>query len=154
MYSLSLEKLTKNTSSTRTSKVKRFLAVVVTSGMMVSLGCSQSETDRSHRYESTVVKTEYGIPHITAESWGSLVFGEAYTAAEDHVCNMALALVQSRGESVAIFGPGPRNRNLSGDIVVKALGIPEKAGEALAAQERQIKEWIEGYTAGYNQFVN
>ena len=154
MYSLSLEKLTKNTSSTRTSKVKRFLAVVVTSGMMVSLGCSQSETDRSHRYESTVVKTEYGIPHITAESWGSLVFGEAYTAAEDHVCNMALALVQSRGESAAIFGPGPRNRNLSGDIVVKALGIPEKAGEALAAQERQIKEWIEGYTAGYNQFVN
>ena len=118
MYSLSLEKLTKNTSSTRTSKVKRFLAVVVTSRMMVSLGCSQSETDRSHRYESTVVKTEYGIPHITAESWGSLVFGEAYTAAEDHVCNMALALVQSRGESAAIFGPGPRNRNLSGDIVV------------------------------------
>ena len=154
MYSLSPEKPTKKISRPRLSRAKRLLAVVVTSGMMVSLGCSQSETDRSHRYEATVVKTEYGIPHITAESWGSLGFGEAYMAAEDHICNMALALVQSRGESAAVFGPGPRNRNLSRDIVVKALGIPEKAGEALAAQEPLIKEWVEGYTAGYNQFVN
>ena len=154
MYSLSPEKPTKKISRPRLSRAKRLLAVVVTSGMMVSLGCSQSETDRPHRYEATVVKTEYGIPHITAESWGSLGFGEAYTAAEDHICNMALALVQSRGESAAVFGPGPRNRNLSRDIVVKALGIPEKADEALAAQEPLIKEWVEGYTAGYNQFVN
>ena len=154
MYSLSPKKPTKKTNSTSLGKAKRVLAVVVTSGMMVSFGCSQSETDRSYRYEATVVKTEYGIPHITAESWGSLGFGEAYTAAEDHICNMALALVQSRGESAAVFGPGPRNRNLSRDIVIKALGIPERAGEALAAQEPQIKEWVEGYTAGYNQFVN
>ena len=145
MHSLSLQKPTKKISSTRLSKTKRVLALVVTSGIMVSLGCSQSETYRPHRYEATVVKTEYGIPHITAESWGSLGFGEAYTAAEDHICNMALALVQSRGESAAVFGPGPRNRNLSRDIVVKALGIPERASEALAAQEPQIKEWIEGY---------
>ena len=128
MYSLSLEKPTKKTSKSGLSKAKRVLALVMASGMMLSLGCSQSETDRPHRYEATVVKTEYGIPHITAESWGSLGFGEAYTAAEDHICNMALALVQSRGESAAVFGPGPRNRNLSRDIVVKALGIPEKAG--------------------------
>ena len=154
MYSLSLEKPTKKTSKSGLSKAERVLALVMASGMMLSLGCSQSETDRPHRYEATVVKTEYGIPHITAESWGSLGFGEAYTAAEDHICNMALALVQSRGESAAVFGPGPRNRNLSRDIVVKALGIPEKAEEALAAQEPQIKEWVEGYTAGYNQFVN
>ena len=77
MYSLSVEKPTKKRSSTRLVKAKRVLAVVAASGMMVSLGCSQSETDRPHRYEATVVKTEYGIPHITAESWGSLGFGEA-----------------------------------------------------------------------------
>ncbi|MEC8158782.1 MAG: penicillin acylase family protein [Pseudomonadota bacterium] len=154
MCSLSLGKPIRKRSSARLSKTKRVLAVVAASGMMVSLGCGQLETDRPHRYEATVVKTEYGIPHITAESWGSLGFGEAYTAAEDHTCNMALALVQSRGESAAVFGPGPRNRNLSRDIVVKALGIPERAGEALAAQEPQIKEWIEGYTAGYNRFVS
>ena len=125
--------------------------------MLSLIGCNADKPlteDRAPAYQATVIKTEYGIPHITAESWGSLGFGEAFTAAEDHICNMALALVQSRGESAAVFGPGPRNRNLSRDIVVKSLGIPERAGEALAAQEPQIKEWVEGYTAGYNQFVN
>ena len=154
MHLLALKKTTAKANTASLGGAKRLMATFLASGMMVSLGCSQSETDRPYRYEATVVKTEYGIPHITADSWGALGFGEAYTAAEDHVCNMALALVQSRGESAAVFGPGPRNRNVSRDIVVKALGIPDRAGEALAAQEPQIKEWIEGYTAGYNQFVN
>ena len=154
MHLLALKKTTAKANTASLGSAKRLMATFLASGMMVSLGCSQSETDRPYRYEATVVKTEYGIPHITADSWGALGFGEAYTAAEDHVCNMALALVQSRGESAAVFGPGPRNRNVSRDIVVKALGIPDRAGEALAAQEPQIKEWIEGYTAGYNQFVN
>ena len=154
MHLLALKKTTAKANIASLGSAKRLMATFLASGMMVSLGCSQSETDRPYRYEATVVKTEYGIPHITADSWGALGFGEAYTAAEDHVCNMALALVQSRGESAAVFGPGPRNRNVSRDIVVKALGIPDRAGEALAAQEPQIKEWIEGYTAGYNQFVN
>ena len=154
MHLLALKKTTAKANTASLGRAKRLMATFLASGMMVSLGCSQSETDRPYRYEATVVKTEYGIPHITADSWGALGFGEAYTAAEDHVCNMALALVQSRGESAAVFGPGPRNRNVSRDIVVKALGIPDRAGEALAAQEPQIKEWIEGYTAGYNQFVN
>ena len=122
--------------------------------MMLSLGCSQSETDRPHRYEATVVKTEYGIPHITAESWGSLGFGEAYTAAEDHICNMALALVQSRGESAAVFGPGPATEISVETLSLRRLASPKRLDEALAAQEPQIKEWVEGYTAGYNQFVN
>lgn len=154
MHLLALKKTTATANTANLGSAKRLMATFLASGMMVSLGCSQSETDRPYRYEASVVKTEYGIPHITADSWGALGFGEAYTAAEDHVCNMALALVQSRGESAAVFGPGPRNRNVSRDIVVKALGIPDRAGEALAAQEPQIKEWIEGYTAGYNQFVN
>ena len=72
MYSLSLEKPTKKTIKSGLGKAKRVLALLMASGMMLSLGCSQSETDRPHRYEATVVKTEYGIPHITAESWGSL----------------------------------------------------------------------------------
>lgn len=116
--------------------------------------CGGSDSDlAAPKYTATVTKTEYGIPHITADSWGALGFGEAYTAAEDQLCNMALALVQSRGESAAVFGPGPRSRNVSRDIVVKALAISEKSRRALSEQTPQIREWIEGYTAGYNQFV-
>lgn len=137
----------------QSNPTRRLATIIAVGGLLLGLGCSETAPDSAPRYEATVVKTEYGIPHITADSWGALGFGEAYSAAEDHICNMALALVQSRGESAAVFGPGPSNRNLSRDIVVKALGIPGRADEALAAQEPEIKEWIEGYTAGYNQFV-
>ena len=136
--------------------VIRLLCVTLTSTGLISCGQTSMDTtdSESPRYQATVVKTAHGIPHITANDWGSLGFAEAYSAAEDHVCNMALALLQSRGESAAIFGPGPQNRNSARDIVVKALGIPEMGPLALAQQKPDIKEWIEGYSAGYNQFLD
>ena len=134
----------------------RLVGVALTSVGLVS--CGQTSMDitetESPRYQATVVKTAHGIPHITANDWGSLGFAEAYSAAEDHVCNMALALLQSRGESASVFGPGPQNRNSARDIVVKALGIPEMGPLALAQQKPDIREWIEGYAAGYNQFLD
>ena len=133
----------------------RLIGVAVTSISLVSCGQPSMDTTESEspRYQATVVKTAHGIPHITANDWGSLGFAEAYSAAEDHVCNMALALLQSRGESAAVFGPGPQNRNSARDIVVKALGIPEMGPLALAQQKPDIKKWIEGYAVGYNQFL-
>ena len=100
---------------------------------------SQSETPslkmvESPRYEATVTRTPHGVAHISAASWGALGFGEAYAAAEDQVCNMALALLQSRGESASFFGPGHQQRNLTRDITVKALGIPDRASAALQAR--------------------
>ena len=135
--------------------LQRIARVMIAASVAFLVGCGNSTTptDDVSTYTATIVKTDYGIPHITANSWGSLGFGEAYSAAEDHVCNIALALVQSRGESAAAFGPGRNNRNTTRDIVVKALGIPERATAALEAQEPDIREWIEGYTAGYNQFL-
>ena len=119
----------------------RIARVMIAAGVAFLVGCGNSTTPTADvsTYTATIVKTDYGIPHITANSWGSLGFGEAYSAAEDHVCNIALALVQSRGESAAAFGPGRNNRNTSRDIVVKALGIPERATAALEAQEPDIR---------------
>ena len=133
-------------------------ATVLTLSSALLLTACQSETssptaDETPRYEATVTRTPHGVAHITAASWGALGFGEAYAAAEDQVCNMALALLQSRGESASVFGPGHEQRNLTRDITVKALGIPERAGAALRAQAPDIRQWIEGYAAGYNQYL-
>ena len=132
-------------------------AVLALSTFSLLTAC-QSETSskatvESPRYEATVTRTPHGVAHITAASWGALGFGEAYAAAEDQVCNMALALLQSRGESASVFGPGREQRNLTRDITVKALGIPERAGAALQAQAADIRDWIKGYAAGYNQYL-
>ena len=139
--------------------MKRYRSVIFAAQAMLTLliGCqSESHSQQTaalSRYEATVTRTPHGVAHITAASWGALGFGEAYAAAEDQVCNMALALLQSRGESASVFGPGREQRNLTRDITVKALGIPERAEAALQAQAPDIREWIEGYTAGYNHYL-
>lgn len=129
------------------------LCTIAISGCDSAPPSVESAQGESPTYRATVVRTEFGIPHISANDWGSLGFGEAYAAAEDHVCNMALALVEARGESALAFGPGPQQANTARDIVVKALGIPDKAHDAFAAQPTDIQDWLRGYTAGYNQYL-
>ena len=143
----------------RRPRALRALAVRATfpALVMTLAACTADTVDeaapKATTYEATITRTSYGIPHITADSWGSLGFGEAYAAAEDQVCNMALALLQARGESASVFGPGPEQRNFARDVVVKALGLPQRAEAALQAQSSEIRRWLSGYAAGYNQFL-
>ena len=118
-------------------------------------GCAADSDDAASQaqYQAEVIRTEYGIAHITADSYGGLGYGEAYAAAEDHVCNMALALAQSRGESALALGMDATSANAARDIVVKALNIPGRAATALAEQNPDIREWLQGYAAGYNDFL-
>ncbi len=118
-------------------------------------GCGDDtvSTGDDSAYRATIVRTEYGVPHITANDWGSLGFGEAYASAQDQLCNMAWALLQAQGESAAHLGPGLNGENIARDVVVKALKIPAAGKQALGQQSANIRAWIEGYAAGYNQYL-
>ena len=54
-------------------------------------------------YEVEVVRTTYGIPHITAADYGSLGYGEGYAAAEDHLCNIGDAIITAYGKQALYF---------------------------------------------------
>ena len=94
-------------------------------------GCDESDSDlATPQYSATVVKTEFGIPHITADSW-------------DHsalVRRIPQLKISSKYGACAGSIPGQRrcpgpgkNQNASRDIVVKALAISEKAQRAKPA---------------------
>ena len=139
---------------TRSGPLTRCLVPALLTILLVGCGERPTETQPpAPQYEATVVRTSHGIPHITANDWGSLGFGEAYASAEDQVCNMALALVQSRGESALAFGPGHNLQNTARDVVIKALGIGARSASALQSQPEDIRDWLAGYAAGYNQFL-
>lgn len=116
------------------------------------MGC-QPNTELPAKYQVEIIRTDFGIPHITAQDYGSLGYGEAYAAAQDHVCNMAVALTNAQGQAAMHFGSGHEDTNMHKDIVVRALDIPEKGRLALAQQPEHIKQWIQGYTAGYNRYL-
>src|SRR5688500_4066500 len=79
------------------------------------------DTPRGARYEATIRRTSFGIPHIQAADLPSLGFGEGYAQAEDHLCTIADQVVRRRGERSKYFGRGQGDRHLVSDIVVKAL---------------------------------
>ena len=128
------------------------------SSVLILFALASCSAERDHsaisaQYQAEVIRTEYGVAHISADSYGGLGYGEAYAAAEDHVCNMALALAQSRGESALALGMDATSASAARDIVVKALKIPGRANTAFAEQSSDVREWLQGYAAGYNDFL-
>ena len=121
--------------------------------LLAACGDRGPQSDADAPYQASIVRTEWGIPHITANDWGSLGFGEAYAAAEDHLCNMAWALLQAKGETARYPGLGKPEEKLAQDAVVKVLGIPTRGASALAEQTPQIQTWLRGYAAGYNHYL-
>ena len=57
------------------------------------------------RYEAEIRRTEYGIPHIKAHSWGGVGFGFGYAFAKDNICTMADTYVTVDAQRSKYFGP-------------------------------------------------
>ena len=112
-----------------------------------------SRDDARARYAATIRRTSYGIPHIQAADLPSLGFGEGYAQAEDHLCTIADQVVRGRGERSTYFGRGEGDRHLTSDIVVKALLARESADDTRSARTLEVRDWVEGYAAGYNQYL-
>ena len=117
------------------------------------------------KYQATITRTEHGIPHITADGFGSLGFGHGYATAETNLCNLADTLITGRGERSKWFGPEERYedrvtlsatnlqtdtlfRNLRDRKVVEALlDDPDRGPSARA------KAMVRGYVAGVNTYL-
>ena len=104
-------------------------------------------------YAATLRRSSFGIPHITASDRGSLAFGMAYAAAQDHVCTIADQIVKVRSERAITFGRGEEDANVSSDFAYLALGVYENGAAFLQAQSPEMREIVLGYVAGYNHYL-
>jgi acyl-homoserine-lactone acylase len=120
----------------------------------VALLLNEPVSQSKPRYSAEIRRTSHGIPHITAKDMGSLGFGEGYAFAQDHLCSLADQVVKVRGERARFFGPGENNRHLNSDIAFRALGIHEQARSLLQSMPKEQREMIEGYVAGYDQYLS
>lgn len=128
----------------------RFAGILLIAIVTASCGSSMNG---SAKYNVEITRTEFGVPHIKASDYGSLGYGEAYASAQDHVCNMALALISAKGEMSEYLGSGHQGENIHSDLVIRALDMSKKGSQALSNQPSNIKNWIEGYAGGYNRYL-
>ena len=120
-----------------------------------------------HRYDVTITRTEYGIPHIVAHDFGSLGYGYGYAFAQDNLCTMAADYVTVEGERSRWFGPDKSYTMRGNDVTVTNLD-----SDIFWTQVRQshivdtllarpapygplpaIKTAVKGYVAGYNRWI-
>ncbi|PRP91057.1 Aculeacin-A acylase precursor [Enhygromyxa salina] len=102
-------------------------------------------------YNANIRRTSHGVAHVTADDWGSLMFGQAYAFTEDKGCLLADQLVKVRSERSRWFGPGEDNANLYSDFAYLHLHVYALAEEQFPQLSPLVKEGVMGYAAGYNQ---
>jgi acyl-homoserine-lactone acylase len=110
-------------------------------------------TTEPARYEATIRRDGWGVPHILAVDVGSLGFGQGFAMAEDRLCDMADQIVKVRGERSRWFGAGDDDANLVSDLAYKALDLIGLAAADADDQPDEVVELIDGFVAGYNNYV-
>lgn len=117
-------------------------------------------------YQATIVRTAYGVPHVTAQNYTSLGYGFGFAFASDNLCTMADAYVTVEAQRSRYFGPdatydfvGNRVDNLDSDLYWQSVIDAHVAERQLAVKSGpnavlpQVRQLLSGYVAGYNHYL-
>ncbi len=129
-------------------------------------GSSSSSTNGSTdegSYSADIVRTEMGIPHITARDFGSLGYGQGYAFAEDNLCTMMDDFVTIRGERSRYFGPDGTYSirandsvadNVSSDFFWKFIADEAAIRRTEAKTIPRFKMLVKGWSVGFNRYMS
>ena len=101
-------------------------------------------------YSAQITRTEFGIPHIVADDWGSLGFGQGYAYSQDRACTLIDQIIKVRGERAKFFGPGENDENIDSDFAYRHLHLVDDAAEKFGDQPERVSDMVKGYVAGFN----
>ena len=146
------------------NKLRRVPGVVMLAGTFMLSGClldgdsgsgagNQLEPANGE-YSAAIRRTTNGVPHIRADTLGGAAFGAGYAQASDNLCTLAEAIVKARSERAKYFGPGPNDANIISDFSLKAQDVYGGAEDGYEQLSDESRAMIDGYTAGYNQYVD
>src|SRR5688572_11928737 len=149
----------------RSARGRTLVAVALAACMIAPTTAAAKPGDGGLR--ATIRTTEYGIPHILADSWKELGFGYGYALARENICTIADSYVTVNAQRSRFFGPGGSwtfsgngfsFNNLDSDFFFARV-IEERTIEKLLRQppprgpRPQVKQIARGYAAGYNRYL-
>ncbi len=139
----------------------RMLALAgLAAGLSIDAGAAPAKTPSAGGYRATIVRTAYGVPHVTAADYGSLGFGAGYAAAQDNVCDFADRMLTVNGQRARYLGPGDKNANVVSDLYHQRLIQTGRLEELLNADPKSLdrpsadaRALVRGYASGVNRYV-
>jgi acyl-homoserine-lactone acylase len=112
------------------------------------------------RFDATITRTTYGIPHIEARDWRGVGYGVAYAYAQDNLCLLAEEFATVAGERSRHWGPEAKAvlgfeevDNLSSDVFFRGIIDLPALREGAKTLSPRAQELMAGYVAGYNRFL-
>lgn len=128
-----------------TGNAKRVLILLLS----IALAACTDEDRHEYQYSAYVARTEYGIPHIQADNWGSLGFGYGYAYSQDNFCVLMKEIVRANGDSALYLG---EEGNLQEDFVYKLYNTDEYIRDSFL-ENSDFTELVAGFTTGVNRYL-
>jgi acyl-homoserine-lactone acylase len=132
----------------------RSLGIPLLALALTASGCGDTEPDSTARYQATVRRTSFGVPHITAKDLGSAGYGQGYAFAQDNACTLLDQILKVRGERARYLGAGPGNLHVTTDFAYRVLDLTRLAQDSWAREREDVRELVSGYVAGFNHFLS
>lgn len=115
---------------------------------------------RAPMYAASIVRTSFGIPHVTASNWRGIGYGVAYAYGQDNLCLLAEEFVTINGERSRHFGPSGKAvvafdaiENLASDVFFRSQIDIKTLRRGFVGQGKPAVELTDGYVAGYNRLL-
>jgi acyl-homoserine-lactone acylase len=101
-------------------------------------------------FSAEIRRTEYGIPHIKAQDWGSLGYGYGYAYSQDNYCVTMREIALAGGRGAELAG-GDVNR----DLLYRFLNGSKDEFRAsfFDGAPEYAQDLITGYAAGMNRYL-
>jgi penicillin amidase len=96
-----------------------------------------------------IVRDEWGVPHIYAETAQDLFFAQGYTQAQDRWWQMEFSRRLSQGRLTELVGePG-----LPEDLWIRALGLRRAAQQEIALYDDETLGYLQAFANGVNAYT-
>jgi penicillin G amidase len=130
------------------------LVLVIVIGFFIYLGRSLPETSGEIKLSTltapvTVVRDEYGVPHIQANNEHDLFLAQGYVQAQDRLFQMDLSRRQASGQLSEVIGEAAIDR----DKYFRTLGLRRAAEASYNQYSEQGKNTLEWFAEGVNLYI-
>ncbi|RJS24082.1 acylase [Corallococcus sp. H22C18031201] len=142
----------------------RLSGALVTFATALLVSCGHEGTPQepeAPKFDVTVQRTSFGIPHIAARNFKSLGYGIGYAYAEDNFCLVAEEVLKLRGERSKYFGPDGmvvaasdrQVTNLDADFYFKSYFDSAAISARYKSAPHEVRDLAAGYVAGFNRYL-
>ena len=113
-------------------------------------------------YRAEIVRTAYGVPHVTAPDFGGLGYGQAYAFAQDNFCLVANGVVTVNGERSLHFGPDAATvspassravNNFDSDVYYRSIRDLPYVRATFGRTGKDFQALVRGAVAGFNRYL-